>query len=321
MACGRKNANCEILVKEALKEAEKLGAEVEFARMLELDIKSCKVCWPCPVIMKGAEHCIHKDDGAWLYNKLMDCDGFLLAAPCYSLTPPGQLIAIRDRIMGPRCDVASMNEAKKMAGVDPKFEKFGGMEIDDRLFRRKVGAMISVGGALSEHWVSLCLASMQTLMFPAQYNVVDQMNVIGVAEDGAITLQEKLLERARELGKNMVLGFESDSDRKPFLGKEKNICPICHQGLMMMNLESNRVDCAVCGIAGEIEMENGKVKVIFTEEQQAESRHYYQGLLLHHLEVMKVSKSIEDRKNELSINMESYKEYNKWKASPRGKVL
>lgn len=317
LSCGRRNANCEILVKEALKAAETTGAEVEFARMLDLNIHTCNICWPCPVIMKNVDACIHKDDAAWLYNKLMDCDGFLLAAPCYGLTPPGMLLTIRDRILGPRVDVASLNEAKKTAGVDEKFESFGKMEIDERIFRRKVGAMISVGDATSKHWTSLNLATMQTVMMSAQYNIVDQMEINGIAEDGAITLHEDMLERARELGRNMVKGFEYPEDRKPFLGTEKAVCPVCHQGLMMMEPEDTKVHCAVCGIEGTCSIdEKGNMHVDFTEEAQKDSRLYYHGLLLHHYEVMQVAKELEPKLDLLPENRRAYQVYDRWMVKP-----
>lgn len=314
LSAGRRNANCEIFVKEALNAAAELGAECELIRMLDLEIHSCSVCWPCPVIMKGPEHCIYKDDAAWLYNKLFDADGFLLAAPCYSLTPPGQLIAIRDRIMGPRVDIACNYKAKKNQGVDDKFE-FGAMEIDERIFRRKVGAMISVGGATTEHWVSLCLASMQTLMFPAQFNVVDQMNVTGVAEDGAATLFPELIEQARQLGRNMVKGFEADipyelndapDHKNPYFGPE-GYCPMCHQGIMMLHENSNRVSCAVCGIDGTLDVVDGKIQVTFTEEEKSHSRMLFQGLKDHDDEVFEVAMSIKDVVHTLPDAMKSYK--------------
>lgn len=314
LTCGQKGANCEIFAKEALNAAEELGAEVEFCRMLDLNIHTCNICWPCPVIMKGAEACIHKDDAAWLYNKIMDCDGFLLAAPCYSLTPPGMLLTIRDRILGPRADVASNWESKQNKGVDKKFE-FGEQYIDDRLFRRKVGAMISVGGATTEHWVSLCLASMQTLMFSAQFNIADQMNVLGISDGGAACFYPDLLERARQLGRNMVKSFEADvpyeindapDHKNPYFGEE-HICPMCHQGLMMLYPGTDKVSCAVCGIDGTIDVVDGKVEVTFTEEQKSHSRHLYQGLKDHNDEVMAVSDEFAPNRPFIKEKVAAYK--------------
>lgn len=328
LACGRRNANCEILVKEALNAASEMGAECEFVRLLDCEVHTCAVCWPCPVIMKGSEHCIYKDDASWIYEKMMDCDGLLVAAPCYALTPPGKLIALRDRIQGPRVDVASNNEAKKNMGVDAKFE-FGEMQIDERIFRRKVGAMISVGGATTPHWVSLCLASIQTFMFSAQFNIADQMDVTGVAEDGAITLRQDLLERARQLGRNMVKSFEADcpwefndavDHKNPYFGEE-GLCPMCHQDLMLLYPGSDKVSCAVCGIDGKVEVVDGKVKLTFTEEQKSHSRYLYQGLKDHNDEVMEVAKALMPDLPKLKDAMKAYEPMNeKFMVKPPSKT-
>ncbi|MCD8324369.1 MAG: hypothetical protein LUC32_05400 [Clostridiales bacterium] len=142
------------------------------------------------------------------------------------------------------------------------------------------------------------------------------MEVTGIAEDGAVTLHEDLLERARELGRNMVRSFNSPEDRKPFLGKQQTVCPVCHQGLMMMEPGNSKVYCAVCGIEGQCNMEDGKLNVTFTEEEQKNSRLYYKGLLLHHKEVMSVSKELEPHLAELPGNRKEYNVYDQWLVKP-----
>jgi multimeric flavodoxin WrbA len=318
LTCGRKNANCEILVKEALAGAEEKGAQVEMARMLDLDIKHCKICWPCPSMLKGPEACIRKDDGAFLLDKIMDSDAFLLAAPVYTLTPPGYLIAIRDRILGPRVDISSLTMIKK-AGLDPKFESFGKMFVDERVFKKRVGGLISVGGAATAHWVSLGLPLLHTLMFSALMRFVDQMNVLKVAEDGAVTLREDLLARARQLGRNLVEAYNSPSEETPYLGDEEGICPVCRTNLMMMDRNSNFVECSVCGIRGEVKITDGRIDVSFSKEEQGNSRYKFRGLELHNIEVFDVSKELEPRMPEVRAGMEKYKAYDKWVVKPSGK--
>src|SRR4030042_3949525 len=99
LACGRKMGNCEIILKEALMAAEELGAEVEIVRMLDLDIKPCIHCLKCPRREEGIEACVIKDDAPFLWNKIMDCDGLIISAPVYSLTSPGYLKTIVDRVL------------------------------------------------------------------------------------------------------------------------------------------------------------------------------------------------------------------------------
>lgn len=141
LSCGRKMQNTEILVKEALMGAEEAGAEVQFVSMLSLKIKPCLFCKSCKLQTKG-ECIIKDDDGNFLYNLIMDNDGLILGAPVYSLTPPGILKMFEDRMMGPKTDKAFNLEMKKLGGKDqmgnPRY-------IDERVFKRRVGAFISLG--------------------------------------------------------------------------------------------------------------------------------------------------------------------------------
>ena len=47
LACGRRNGNSEMLLKEALMGAEEVGVEVELLRLLDLDIRPCIGCKVC----------------------------------------------------------------------------------------------------------------------------------------------------------------------------------------------------------------------------------------------------------------------------------
>jgi multimeric flavodoxin WrbA len=47
LSCGRKMQNTEVLVKEAMRAAEELGADVGMIRLLDLNIKPCTGCVNC----------------------------------------------------------------------------------------------------------------------------------------------------------------------------------------------------------------------------------------------------------------------------------
>ena len=78
LSFGRKMKNCEILVKEALLEAQSMGAEVQFIRMIDLDIKPCTGCGGCGNSLQkgGSGRCIIKDDLPMVDEAFMesDCD-------------------------------------------------------------------------------------------------------------------------------------------------------------------------------------------------------------------------------------------------------
>ena len=69
------------------------------------------------------------------------------------------------------------------------------------------------------------------------------------------------------------------------------------------------------------EVEDGKIDVSFSEEEQANSRYTLNGLKLHDIEVADVSKKLEPYIHELRDNMKAYKVYDKWLVRPPSKGL
>ena len=103
ISAGRKNGNNDSMCKEALIEAKKLGAEVEFVRLMDLDIKHCTGCTACvKSLMSGRGNmCVLKDDFDWLLDKMLDADGILFSIPIFEKGAPGIFHTIVDRF-GPR---------------------------------------------------------------------------------------------------------------------------------------------------------------------------------------------------------------------------
>lgn len=241
-SAGRRHGNTEMYLKLALRECEKMGCEVELIRLHECDLRPCKICPTMPCYMKGMAGCIHKDDGEWLQNKFLESDGYILGAPVWSLSPAGVVTDFRDRIFGPKMDVAQ----QALAGGPQPF-------VGDRCIHRP-GALISVGGALTENWTSLGLATLYTTTFSAQTNVIDHMNVHAVADKGEALTREDYVLRAKYLGQNLayaVMNPQIDWTKK-FLGttEEPEACPGCHNSLIIAKPGKKHVECAICGRVG-----------------------------------------------------------------------
>jgi multimeric flavodoxin WrbA/uncharacterized Zn finger protein (UPF0148 family) len=267
-AFGSAGGNTEVLVKEALMEAEKHGLDIEFIRLLDLEIKPCIFCQNCLWMQKGPDFCPVRDDAAFLYDRIMDCDGLILGAPVYSMCPPGYLKVFDDRALGPKADVAFLLEGKKMGGIDwtgrPRF-------IDERAFKNRVGGLISVGGATTPNWLSFDHALLHVFTFSSHIRIVDKMRVLGLSRDGHVVLNEKWLVRARRLGRNVAEAMKKPPEEVKWMG-EPGVCPVCHCDLITITGEGNVVECPVCGITGTLTVENNKIVVTFPKEQQEHSR-------------------------------------------------
>ncbi len=313
LACGTKLGNSEILLKEALMAAEELGAEVEIIRLLDLEIP--------PILSAKASPPDAKDDAAFLWEKFLDCDAFIIAAPVYSVTPPGYLISVRDRVLAPRGDVAGA-----------LLRQEAGNQIDERALKVRAGGLISLGGAITPHWVSLGLTLLQSCLFAVNVNVVDHMQVLGSAESAAVTLDKKALEDARLLGQRVAESAKSAAGKKwdlsylghpekefperlKWLGGDKGICPICHTDVMVMG-KGLTVECALCGSKGTIQVTGDKLTVTFPQEEQMISRMTLEGKRVHLAEIRDVAKAYAPKKEAAKKNLEKYRSYKSYLVPP-----
>ena len=183
-----------------------------------------------PCMAKGPAGCILKDDGAWLAEKFLECDGFLLGSPVWALGPAGVVSDFRDRIFGPKTDAAGS-------------ELYGEPEWMKGRTQYRPGALISVGGALTENWTALGLPTMYTVTFSAQINIVDHMNVTAVADPGEALTRKDYVLRAKYLGQNLAYAVkhpEIDWTKK-YLGEtpEEEACPGCHSSRLIAKPESD----------------------------------------------------------------------------------
>ena len=308
LSFGRKMQNTEVLVKEALMGAEEIGADVGMIRLLNLDIKPCTGCTSCArSLVKGGEgKCVIKDDLPFLDEQLMECDGLILGAPVYVLSPPGLLKVINDRF-GPSHDYAFRMEAKKIRDAKGK-----GKGPDERAFKNRVGGFISLGGAVTPNWLSLGLPLMNLFTFPLHITVVDQMQVLGVTRHGNVVMIEKAIERARRLGRNVAEAMGRPINELEWMGDEPGTCPVCHSNLLTVT-KKNPIECPICGIKGVLKVEGDEITVTFGEEEKKRSRLTIIGKLEHFHEVKRnyeISSQRED-KDQIPKKLEKYKSYNR----------
>ena len=269
LTCGTEMGNTEVLVREALLAAEEAGAEVSLIRLLDLDLKPCTGCKSCvESLMKGgAGNCIIKDDFPFLDDQMLESDGIILASPVFVLGAHGIVKLLADR-MGPGHDLAWRIGAKNIREESGRTE---GRGPDERSFKRRVGGFISVGGALTKNWLSLALPSMHLFAFPSHITVVDQMQIYGTTAIGNVVLTPDALERAQELGRNVAETLLKPEEEPRWFGAG-GVCPVCHCDLVTIT-DGTLVECAVCGIAGTLTLDDGgRISVEFSEEEQKRSR-------------------------------------------------
>ena len=298
LCAGQVNGNTETFLKSALMGAEAEGMEVELVRIIDCELHTCRNCFPCPAAMKGPYGCIYKDDGGWLIDKVLDCDALLVGSPVYAVTPSGALLNMRDRVFGPKLDAASRSLHM-------------GLFEDERLYKQRVGGLISVGGAKFTNWTSMGLPVLHTVLMSPDIRVVDQMDVNQVAEPGAASLEVALLDRAYRLGQNVARAAMKPIEEVEWMGDDGDICPMCHRNAMVLKAGTKEAECLICGIKGELVPEGEGYTVKFSDEQLALSRLTRAGKQLHADENNEIrATKFLPRKEEVPGRIAKYKAYN-----------
>ena len=96
---------------------------------------------------------------------------------------------------------------------------------------------------------------------------------------GILYLDEKLIEDMHEMGKRTALAATDETTYGGWFGDE-GTCPVCHQNLLSVN-GTTTVECPLCGIEGTLSVDNGRLHVEFSKEQQERARGTFKGLREH----------------------------------------
>lgn len=248
---GNPGGSAEILLKVALGAAADEGAQIALVRLDELVLPTRPV---------GPDDQSAQDDGPWLWDQMMESDGMIISAPIYSRTVPGRLKLVADRLSGPAADVAFAESYRRMleAGETPQVA----FPYDERVFRPRVAGLIAVGGALTSQWKSLALPLMHQMTFSSHIAVADQLLVGGAGMPRAVVLDAAALVAAARVGRSVGSQLGRPFDEVEYRG-EPGLCPLCH--LSMVTVSGTDVECAVCGAAGRLAVQDGEPVVRFDD--------------------------------------------------------
>jgi multimeric flavodoxin WrbA len=255
LSCGRKNGNCETLLKAAAMGAEEFGVETEIIRALSLRVMPCKACGGCFETHK----CVLKDDVDWILEKtlLEDC-GLIVAAPVYHIRSNACLVAINER----------MNHMVDYNNLD--------------VLLKIPGAVISVGGGMAD-WTSMGLITATPFVMHSRL-LVDQMQVTEAGMLGTVLtdFHKKTIEQAKQLGRNVAKAMMIPPEERKYMGEESDVsCPYCYCNVLQVPEKLPHVVCPVCWIHGVISVDGGKMKVKWDEESVKHARFSPRGIPEH----------------------------------------
>jgi multimeric flavodoxin WrbA len=297
ISAGTKNGSNDAMCKEALLAAKESGAEIEFIRVLDLDIKHCTGCIGCvSSLMTGkGNRCVIKDDFEWLLDKMLDADGIVLSAPIFEKGTAGIIRTLTDRF-GPRMDRGNNIIACQIA------EEKGGEKPDARILKDKVISFIGIGGS---DWGTRVECDHAMLALTPMWKIIDNEKFQWSKK---VIMEDEKLEVARRIGKNLTEAAK-DVEAARYQGEE-GVCPHCHSKNFYLSSDSTHAICCLCGIEGDLAVEEGKIKFIFPEEQISHAHDTLSGKAIHADDIKRMEKELREikKENKYKERIQKYKE-------------
>ncbi len=292
---GRRMGNCEILVKEAMMSAEETaGAEVELIRLSDLNIQPCTGCEACLKRGQGGgePECVIKgDDMVWLMEAVAKSDGVIIATAVYFLGPAGPFKTISDRMLPYSAKTLRATKANAAAGKDI----------------RKVGGLISVGGG-PHHWAAMGVTLMHRFTSPLMISVVDKLHLVETPGKGQVLLNEKALQQARRMGRNVAQSVGKLATEVTYLGEDPGLCPVCHSNLVYPGRRFS-AECPICGAGGTLIVDGKTITMRLDEESMHECHLTIEGRDFHLREIIEHQKQHLQNLEKISKMAEKYKAY------------
>mgnify|MGYP005833892213 CR=1 FL=1 len=181
----RRGGNTELLLEEALKGAEKEGAELERIYLSDLSITPCKECHGCDHTGK----CVILDDMEKIYPKLLEAEVIILASPIFFYGVTAWAKALIDR--------SQAFWARKYLLKDPSLGKEG---------KKRKGFFISVGATKGQKVFEGAILTVKYFFDVLNAEYVGELLFKGVEAKGDILKHPEALQQAFEAGRKIVQG-------------------------------------------------------------------------------------------------------------------
>jgi multimeric flavodoxin WrbA len=173
----RENGNTEKLVKTILESARENGAQTKFYKLTKMNISLCLGCFSC----RETGTCVTEDDMQLLHGEIQSSDAIILGSPVYMWQVSGQTKLFMDRLV---------------PFIKPDFTS--------RLKGKKRVFMVFTQGNPDEQTFKVYFEYLEKLFSFLHYDVKGTMVATGTRDQNDILQQTDLLEKAREIGKNLV---------------------------------------------------------------------------------------------------------------------
>ncbi len=180
MGSPRLKGNTDLLLDEALKGAQRQGAEVEKIIVDKLKIAPCREYYGC---LKDG-NCVIRDDMDDIYPKLLEADGVIVASPMFFYGLTSQVKTLIDR-------------------CQPLWNKKYILKQNPPDSERK-GAFIAVGATKGKKLFDGSILTVKYFFQSIGVNYVDELLIRSVDKKGEIKKHPTALSDAFELGRRLA---------------------------------------------------------------------------------------------------------------------
>lgn len=275
VTAGRHDGNSEILLKQALLQCQEAGAEILMINLHDYHIEDCNGCTACSQGMARGKRvpCSlkTKDDKDLITEIYLQQDAVIFSAPTYDLMPTATYLKFAHR---------------GLAYETSFLQAIGQLEKKDR-----IAGIISVGGS-TRSWQSMALECMAATTFTSSFKIVDMILAKRVPSEAQCLLNDELMERAAQMGRNIMKSLQTPAEKREWLGDEGfGWCPNCHsnalvKGEIQWDGLYFPIECQVCGAGGDLEKdENGQWKFVIAENGLCRDRTTDEGRAHHLVEI------------------------------------
>lgn len=177
LGSARENGSTNRLMKEMMKAPAAEGAETEIYNLAKMNIGSCFGCEAC----RKTGNCIRKDDMHTLYGALKTADAIIIGTPIYMGEMTGQLKTFIDRCF-------ALKDADRNSRLPAG---------------KKLAVVITQGAPMPDHYAKT--PERIEYIFRGYGCVpVGTVTAAGVHNTDELLREEAVLEKAREIGKQLI---------------------------------------------------------------------------------------------------------------------
>ncbi|CAK7220663.1 hypothetical protein SBRCBS47491_004264 [Sporothrix bragantina] len=308
---GSPGGNTELALTAALHAAQKAepSATITLIRLCELSVGTSNISGQLPHPFAAESNKVASsgpDDRPWVVNHIMEADAILLGAPVMSRVTHWLVKWFQDTTLGPYQDV---HAARSM------IEKGKGDLVDQRIFKPRVAALLSLGGSLGSEWTTFGLPTLQQVFFPMAVKIVDQMEIHGAGLPGSVVLLDDHMARVEKLGRNLAEQAAKPAEERAYVGPS-GLCPLCHLSVVAFT-GGDKVDCGGCGAKGKAVLRDGAIALEFDQAGLDVSVVSPQGLVIHGNEIMATGSRLRKSMDRVPAKKDPLVRLsNQWLASP-----